>query len=75
MTVDGVDLSSSGQALGPLSNGTLSSGRTLKATDASSDVAVIDASYAKSASLKVGSDVTIAEHEVPGHRDRDRPGE
>jgi ABC-type antimicrobial peptide transport system permease subunit len=60
VSVDGVDLASSAQALGPLSNGTLSSGRTLKASDASSDVAVIDSSYAKSASLKVGSDVTLA---------------
>src|SRR3984885_4829005 len=58
--VDGVDLASSAQVLGPLSNGTLKSGRTLKSSDASSDVAVIDSSYAKSASLKVGSDVTIA---------------
>jgi putative ABC transport system permease protein len=60
VSVDGVDLASSAQALGPLSNGTLSSGRTLKTSDASSDVAVIDSSYAKSASLKVGSDVTLA---------------
>jgi len=60
VSVDGVDLASSAQALGPLSNGTLKSGRTLKSSDASSDVAVIDSSYAKSASLKVGSDVTIA---------------
>ena len=58
--VDGVDLASSAQVLGPLSNGTLKSGRTLKSSDASSDVAVIDSSYAKSASLKVGSTVTIA---------------
>jgi ABC-type lipoprotein release transport system permease subunit len=58
--VDGVDLSSNAEALGPLSNGTLSSGRTLKSSDASSDVAVVDSSYAKSASLKVGSDVTLA---------------
>ncbi len=65
MTVDGVDLSASSQPLGPLSNGTLSSGRTLKSSDASSDVAVIDASYAKSASLKVGSDVTIANTKFP----------
>src|ERR1700733_10118798 len=60
VSVDGVDLASNAQALGPLSNGTLKSGRTLKSSDASSDVAVIDSSYAKSASLKVGSDVTIA---------------
>jgi len=60
VTVSGVDLASSAQALGPLSNGTLKSGRTLKSSDAKSDVAVIDSSYAKSASLKVGSDVTLA---------------
>jgi ABC-type lipoprotein release transport system permease subunit len=60
VSVDGVDLSSSAEALGPLSNGTLSSGRTLKSSDAGADVAVIDSGYAKSASLKVGSDVTLA---------------
>ena len=65
VTVDGVDLSSSGQPLGPLSNGTLSAGRTLKAADASSDVAVVDSAYAKSANLKVGSDVTLASTKFP----------
>jgi ABC-type antimicrobial peptide transport system permease subunit len=60
VSVDGIDLASSAQALGPLSNGNLTSGRTLKSSDANSDVAVIDSSYAKSASLKVGSDVTLA---------------
>jgi ABC-type lipoprotein release transport system permease subunit len=60
VSVDGVDLTSSAQVLGPLSNGTLTSGRTLKSSDAAADVAVIDSSYAKSASLKVGSDVTLA---------------
>jgi ABC-type antimicrobial peptide transport system permease subunit len=60
VSVDGVDLSSDAQALGPLSNGTLSAGRTLKSSDAGADVAVVDASYAKSASLKVGSVVTLA---------------
>jgi putative ABC transport system permease protein len=65
VTVDGVDLASSSQALGPLSNGALSSGRTLKSSDASSNVALVDASYAKSASLKVGSDVTIAGTKFP----------
>jgi putative ABC transport system permease protein len=65
VTVDGVDLSASSQVLGPLSNGTLSSGRTLKSSDATSDVALVDASYAKSASLKVGSDVTIAGTKFP----------
>ena len=65
VTVNGVDLSSGGSPLGPLSNGTLSSGRTLKASDASSNVAVVDSSYAKSANLKVGSDVTIANTKFP----------
>jgi ABC-type antimicrobial peptide transport system permease subunit len=65
VTVNGVDLSSGGQPLGPLSNGTLSSGRTLKSSDANSDVAVVDASYAKSDNLKVGSDVTIANIKFP----------
>jgi ABC-type antimicrobial peptide transport system permease subunit len=65
VTVNGVDLSSGGSPLGPLSSGTLSSGRTLKASDASSNVAVVDSSYAKSANLKVGSDVTIANTKFP----------
>jgi ABC-type antimicrobial peptide transport system permease subunit len=65
VTVNGVDLSSGGQPLGPLSNGTLSSGRTMKSSDDNSDVAMVDASYAKSASLKVGSDVTIANIKFP----------
>src|SRR5258708_13057559 len=65
VTVNGVDLSTGGQPLGPLSNGTLSSGRTLKASDANSDVAVIDSGYAKSASLKVGSDLTIPNTRFP----------
>jgi putative ABC transport system permease protein len=60
VTVDGVDLASGAEALGPLSNGTLSAGRTLKSPDADADVAVVDSGYAKSASLKVGSDVTLA---------------
>jgi putative ABC transport system permease protein len=61
VSVAGVDLSSSSaEALGPLSNGTLTSGRTLKSSDAGADVAVIDSSYAKSANLKAGSDVTLA---------------
>ena len=65
VTVNGADLSSGGQPLGPLSNGTLSSGRTLKASDANSDVAVVDSSYARSASLKVGSQVKIAGKKFP----------
>jgi ABC-type lipoprotein release transport system permease subunit len=65
VTVSGVDLASAGSELGPLSNASLTSGRTLKSSDANSDVAVVDSSYAKSASLKVGSDVTIASTKFP----------
>ena len=65
VTVNGVDLSTGGQPLGPLSNGTLTSGRTLKASDANSNEAVVDSSYAKSANLKVGSDVTIGNTKFP----------
>jgi ABC-type lipoprotein release transport system permease subunit len=65
VTVSGVDLTSAGSELGPLSNASLTSGRTLKSSDANSDVAVVDSSYAKSASLKVGSDVTIANTKFP----------
>jgi putative ABC transport system permease protein len=60
VAVDGVDLASGAQALGPLSNGTLTAGRTLTSSDAGADVAVVDSSYARSANLKVGSDVTLA---------------
>jgi ABC-type lipoprotein release transport system permease subunit len=60
VTVNGVDLASAGQPLGPLSNGTLKSGRTFTAADADSAVAVLDSSYAKSAELKLGSAVTLA---------------
>src|SRR6266487_3594520 len=42
--VDGVDLAHA--ALGPLGNGSLSSGRTLASSDADSDVAVVDSNYA-----------------------------
>jgi putative ABC transport system permease protein len=56
-TVNGVDLSAG--ELGPLSSGKLSSGRTFTTSDASSGVAVIDASYAAQNKLKVGSTVAI----------------
>jgi ABC-type lipoprotein release transport system permease subunit len=42
--VDGVDIGSG--ELGPLSSGTISSGRTFTTADASSDVALVDSSYA-----------------------------
>jgi len=56
-TVNGVDLSAG--ELGPLSSGKLSSGRTFTTSDASSDVAVIDANYAAQNKLKVGSTVAL----------------
>jgi ABC-type antimicrobial peptide transport system permease subunit len=60
ISVDGVDLSGNAAALGPLSSAKLASGRTLAATDSSSDVAVVDSNYAKSGKLAVGSTVTLA---------------
>jgi ABC-type lipoprotein release transport system permease subunit len=55
--VEGVDLSVG--ELGPLSSGKLSSGRTFTTADASSDVAVVDSSYATQNKLKAGSTVAI----------------
>ena len=55
--VDGVDLSAG--ELGPLSSGKLSAGRTFTASDASSDVALVDASYATQNKLSVGSTIAI----------------
>ncbi|HEX4059500.1 MAG TPA: ABC transporter permease [Streptosporangiaceae bacterium] len=57
-SVDGVDIGHPG--LGPLSSGTLRSGRTLASADADSDVAVVDSDYATANKLKVGSAVSIA---------------
>jgi ABC-type lipoprotein release transport system permease subunit len=55
--VDGVDIS--GGELGPLSSGKLSAGRTFTASDASSDVALIDASHATQNKLSVGSTIAV----------------
>src|SRR5262249_41942929 len=60
MSVDGADLSGNAAALGRLSSAKLTSGRTLAASDANSDVALLDSNYASSNKLKVGSTVTIA---------------
>ncbi len=60
ISVDGIDVSGSAAALGPLSTAKLVTGRTLAASDASSDVAVIASNYATSNKLKVGSTVTLA---------------
>jgi ABC-type lipoprotein release transport system permease subunit len=59
-SVDGVDLSAKAAGLGPLSLGTLKSGRTLTSADANADVALVDANYAKSNKIAVGSTVTVA---------------
>jgi ABC-type lipoprotein release transport system permease subunit len=56
--VDGVDLANG--ELGPLSASKLASGRTLRSSDASSDVAVLDSNYATQNKLSVGSTITIA---------------
>jgi ABC-type antimicrobial peptide transport system permease subunit len=55
--VDGVDIGSG--ELGPLSSGTISSGRTFTTADASSDVALVDSSYATQNKLSVGSTIAI----------------
>ncbi|MEV8240234.1 ABC transporter permease [Microbacterium testaceum] len=55
-TVLGVDPSAS---VGPLSSVTVSDGRALTASDAGTDVAVIDATYATSASLSVGGTIDV----------------
>jgi putative ABC transport system permease protein len=57
-TVQGVDLGH--EDLGPLSSGTLSSGHMFTTSEANSDVAILDADYAKANDLKVGSYITVA---------------
>jgi putative ABC transport system permease protein len=59
-TVDGVDTSHLG--LGPLSTGTITSGRGLRGADATSNVAVVDSGYAHSHKLRTGSTVHIVGH-------------
>ena len=59
-TVDGTDTSHLG--LGPLSAGTITSGRSLRSSDATSNVAVVDSGYAASHKLKIGSTVHIVKH-------------
>jgi ABC-type lipoprotein release transport system permease subunit len=55
--VDGVDIGSG--ELGPLSSGAISSGRTFTTADASSDVALVDSSYATQNKLSIGSTIAI----------------
>jgi len=56
-TVNGVDITNG--ELGPLSNGKVTAGRTFTSADESSDVALVDSSYATQNKLKVGSKVAI----------------
>jgi len=60
VSVDGTDLAGNAAALGPLSTARLSAGRTLSAADTNASVALLDANYARSSKLKVGSSVTLA---------------
>jgi putative ABC transport system permease protein len=57
-SVSGVDLNHG--ALGPLSSAKLTSGRTFSASDATSNVAMVNANYASQKKLKVGSTVSVA---------------
>ena len=56
-TMQGVDVSNMG--IGPMSSVTLSSGRELTSSDATSAVAVINSSYATQESIKVGATETL----------------
>jgi putative ABC transport system permease protein len=56
--VDGTDISH--PKLGPLSNASLTKGRTFTSEDANKNVAVVDASYATAHKLTLGEAVTIA---------------
>jgi ABC-type lipoprotein release transport system permease subunit len=55
--VDGVDIGAG--ELGPLSSGKLSAGRTFTSADSSSDVAMLDSSYATQNKLSVGSAIAV----------------
>jgi putative ABC transport system permease protein len=59
--VDGVDAAS--QQLGPLSEARVISGRGLTASDADSDVALVDSGYAAAHHLRTGSVTTLAHHD------------
>ena len=58
VSVDGTDIAH--PKLGPLSNASLTKGRTFTSADANANVAVVDANYATAHKLKVGSAVTVA---------------
>jgi len=57
-SVDGVELGHLG--MGPFASAKISSGRSFAASDASSNVAVVDSGYATAGKLTVGSAITIA---------------
>ena len=59
-SVSGVDLNHG--ALGPLSSAKLTAGRTFTASDATSNVAMVNANYASQKKLTVGSTVTVAKN-------------
>jgi putative ABC transport system permease protein len=56
-TVNGVDIANG--ELGPLSTGKVSSGRTFTTADSAKDVALVEASYAATNKLKVGSTIAV----------------
>jgi len=56
-TVNGVDIANG--ELGPLSTGKVSSGRTFATADSARDVALVEASYATTNKLKVGSTIAV----------------
>jgi ABC-type lipoprotein release transport system permease subunit len=56
--VTGVDLATG--SLGPLSSGTITSGHNFSSADSTTNVAVVDASYARAQNLKTGSTFKVA---------------
>jgi putative ABC transport system permease protein len=60
-TVDGVDLSQHARAVGPLTTGKITAGRGFGPSDSDARVALVDAGYAKSNALSVGSSVRVGD--------------
>ena len=60
MSIEGISTASGANKIGPLSAVAITSGRALKASDAGKSVAVVDATYATGASLKLDSSITIS---------------
>lgn len=58
VSVDGVDPALS--SIGPLASAEVVSGRSFRASDATSDVALVDINYARQKGLRVGSTVSLA---------------